>query len=186
MPNRNPSNTPPSEKDEWRTLPALYAALDNEFKFRYDFAATDENVLSPQFYFTKESSALDKYLWFNYQQAHGVQPHGFLNPPFSLIGEFLSRANEEIVVAGKDFPDPVIVCLVKANSPETSWWRDNVLDSDGYIRHEVRYLWPRLPYCKPNGEVRKGPEWPSCLIIMRPTPWRYVRWFNWKQYAGVK
>ena len=115
-----------------------------------------------------------------------MPPSGFLNPPFSRVGEFLARADEEIIIAGKEFRNPVIVCLVRADSPETLWWRDTVLDYEGFVRHEIRYLYPRLPYCKPDGTVRKSPEWPSALIIMRPKPWRYVRWFNWKLHAGVK
>ena len=192
MPNtKGASNTPKEERDEWRTLPALYTALDKEFKFGYDFAATKENRLATV-YFSKEKSELrernaletDKWFVFGNDVAY-LNTSGFLNPPFSKIGEFLARASKEIVIAGKEFGNPVIVCLVKADSPEATWWRDNVLDSDGYIKHEVRYLYPRLPYCNPNGEVKASPRFASALIIMRPTPWRHVRWVNWKQYAGV-
>jgi hypothetical protein len=132
---------------------------------------------------TDETDALLMHdSWFF---GNAIPPHGFLNPPFSKIAGFLARANKEIVLAGKEFLNPVIVCLVKADSPEAGWWRDNVVDIDGGIRHEVRYLYPRLPYCNPSGEVRANPRFASALIIMRPTPWRYVQWVNWKQYAGV-
>lgn len=184
MPNIVDSSTPPSEKDEWRTLPSLYEWLDREFKFTYDFAATNENALA-YLKLTKKQDALMASNWFVSQTYIKKKQAGFLNPPFSKVGEFLAKANEQIIIAGKEFLNPVIVCLVRADAPETAWWRDNVLDYDGFIRHEVRYLYPRLPYCDPSGEVRKNILWPSALVIMRPTPWRYVRWFNWKEYAGV-
>ena len=186
MPNIVESNTPPLEKDEWRTLPALYDWLDDEFGFGYDFAATDENSLATG-RFTKERSALDSNDWFHFgTDVAYLNTTGFLNPPFSQVGEFLAKANEQVLLAGEKFVKPVIVCLVRADAPETKWWRDNVLDSDGFIRHEVRYLYPRLPYCDPSGEVRKNILWPSALVIMRPIPWRYVRWFNWKQNVGER
>jgi len=184
MPNVVNSSTPPSQKDEWRTLPSLYNWLDREFKFSYDFAATDDNSLAMG-RFTKERSALDSDNWFYWgTEVAYTNQVGFLNPPFSMVDEFLAKANEQIVLAGEKYLNPIIVCLVRADAPETKWWRKNVLDEDGFIRHEVRYLYPRVPYCDPSGEVQKNVLWPSALIIMRPKPWRYVRWFNWKLHAG--
>ena len=182
MPNLVQSSTPLSEKDEWRTLPSLYERLNREFNFGYDFAATKDNAFTT-LAFTKEISALDSMSWF-FVVDNSVNPAGFLNPPFSLVGEFLAKANEQIVLAGERFLNPIIVCLVRADCPETLWWRNNVLDRDGYVQHEIRYLYPRLPYCNPRGEIKKNINFPSALIIMRRKPWNYVRWFNWKDYVN--
>lgn len=180
MPNIVQSSTPLDEKDEWRTLPELYQRLNREFKFGYDFAATKDNALAG-LSFTKSISALDAMDWF-FVVDNSVNATGFLNPPFSMAGEFLAKANEQIKTTARF--NPVIVCLVRADAPETDWWRSNVLDADGYVRHEIRYLYPRLPYCKPDGTLATNVAWPSALIIMRQMPWNYVRWYNWKEYVN--
>ena len=50
MPVVGKSNTPPSEKDEWRTPPALFKILNGQFHFQLDAAATSENALCPLFF----------------------------------------------------------------------------------------------------------------------------------------
>lgn len=183
MPNiEGKSTTPQSERDEWRTLPSLYKWLYSEFKFAYDFAATKENALTDLY----QTDALNAEKWFTHWPGVPKKQAGFLNPPFSRMGEFLAKANEQILVAGVEYNNPVIVCLVKADSPEASWWRDNVVDENGFARHEIAYLYPRLPYCNPDGVVKSSPRFASALIIMRPIPWQHVRWVNWKLHAGVK
>lgn len=177
------SNTPKEEKDEWRTLPKFYKALDSIYEFQYDFAATKENALAP-LYFTKEKSALDQEHWFT---DLSIPPVGFLNPPFSMLGPFLKKANEQIKWAGKSYGYGLICCLVKADAPETKWWRENVLNKGGVIRHEIKYLYPRLPYLDslglpqrtPDG-IRKSPMFPSALIVMRSSPWSQARWVDWR------
>lgn len=175
------SKTPSELKDEWRTHPDLYKQLNREFKFEYDFAATNDNHLAPS-YFTKQVSALDAESWFF--PSIQIRPSGFLNPPFSMFKQFMAKASEQIRLAGDMFGEGVIVCLVKADAPETEWWRKNVLNKDQTMTiHEVRMLWPRLPYCNEEGKLMGIPMFPSCLIIMRPKPWHHTRWVNWRDYV---
>ena len=176
MPIVTNSLTPKELKDEWRTLPHLYDRLDREFRFKYDFAATPDNALSSA-YFTKENSALDIDRWFYNDR---LDPIGFLNPPFSLAYEFLTKANEQVELAGAMYGYGLICCLVRADAPETKWFRENALDEFGVPRHELRYLWPRVPYVNIDGETKNMNQFPSMLIIMRAKPYRLVFLENWK------
>jgi len=72
--------------DEWHTPKWLFDALNKEFRFSLDAAATPENALVKKFY-TKEMNGLEKP-W----------PKGkwtFCNPPYSLCAEFAKKAYEE-------------------------------------------------------------------------------------------
>ena len=48
-----------SEKDYWETPQSLFNALDSEFHFTLDVAASDQNAKCKQYY-TKESDGLQK------------------------------------------------------------------------------------------------------------------------------
>lgn len=52
----NGSNTPPEQRDSWRTPPALFAALNAEFIFQMDAAATEENRLCRLFISEEENT----------------------------------------------------------------------------------------------------------------------------------
>lgn len=170
------SLTPQQLKDEWRTLPHLYNRLDREFGFRYDFAATPENALSSTF-FTKENSALDADTWFHNER---IAPVGFLNPPFSQASEFLAMANDQVAKAHSTYSYALICCLVRADAPETKWFRHHALDKFGRPKHELRYLYPRVSYVNAYGETKNMNQFPSMLIVMRSRPWNFVHWENWK------
>ena len=170
------SLTPKELKDEWCTLPALYERLDREFGFRYDFAATNENALSDN-YFTKEKDALDSAAWFFNPMS---EPIGFLNPPFSMTYKFLAKAAEQIELAKLNYGYGLICCLVKAAAPETKWFRHHAIDKHGVPKHELRYLYPRVPHVNHEGVVMKSNMFPSMLIIMRTNPWNHTTWVNWK------
>jgi phage N-6-adenine-methyltransferase len=82
------------ESDEWATPQPLFDALNSEFKFTLDAAATSENAKCPRFY-TQHDSGLD-HSW----EGERV----FVNPPYDreLIPTFLEKAasyEAEIVVA---------------------------------------------------------------------------------------
>jgi phage N-6-adenine-methyltransferase len=166
-------------KDEWRTDPALFRKVNAAFPLGIDLdaAATAENALCPT-YLCAEDNAL-KVDW--YIPENGVNII-WLNPPFSMAHEFLKKANKEHEKGA------TIVCLVRADAPETAWWRDNVITKHGYLRHKVFYLYPRLNYFNTDNERVSGVTFPSCLILMghnRAQPF-YPRWINWQKYIDFK
>lgn len=75
--------------DEWHTPQWFFEVLDKEFHFSFDLAASKKNHLCKE-YFTKKDSAL-------------IQPWPknkgtlFCNPPYSLLKEFLAKAEYELI-----------------------------------------------------------------------------------------
>ncbi len=104
------SNTPVEIRDLWRTPPELYAALDAEFNFVGDVAASHLNHLHPAF-LTKEDDALSAD-WFD---SFGA---GYLwcNPPYSDITPWVNKAVEAA------FNGNGVVMLVPAD-PSVGWFK---------------------------------------------------------------
>lgn len=165
------TKTPLGEKDEWRTNPVFFKQLHGEFRFILDAAATDSNHLC-SYYFTKEQNALE-IDWETGKRFFSV----FLNPPFSLFGEFLAKAHEEIQKHEKG----QIVCIIRGDSPESKWFRNNLIHPiDGLPLHEIRHYWPRIRYCNPRGEEQPNIGFPTAIVIMRPQRSTKISWQTWK------
>ncbi len=116
------SNTVPEDKDCWRTPPEIYAALDREFHFVGDVAASDVNHLN-RVYLTQETDALS-VLW-------GMAFHdGYVwcNPPYSDIGPWVEKAQETTC------SPPGVVMLVPADT-SVGWFRRALIDVS-----EVRFI----------------------------------------------
>lgn len=62
-----------SNRDDWETPPELYAALDAEFSFNLDVAASDTNHKCAAYY-TKETDGLSKN-WGG-TQSFAIHPTG--------------------------------------------------------------------------------------------------------------
>lgn len=174
------SNTPPSEKDEWRTPPALFNMLNDNFRFQLDAAADPVNTLCPLF-FTATTNGLEQ------KWGVGGVRRVFCNPPFSLIGEFLAKGIQEYDSGGVE-----TVFLIRADGYETAWFRqlthsERSLAPGPYmheLRFQVRQLWPRVHYILPDGTKPKhGPLFPSALVIMHHGYRPGMFWYNWKKEA---
>lgn len=83
------STTPPEHRDSWQTPPEIFAALNRDFRFVADVAASEHNHLLPV-YFTEKDDALE-------QDWAGQLPIGFAwcNPPYSDISPWVKKAAEE-------------------------------------------------------------------------------------------
>lgn len=83
------SNTPVDIRDLWQTPPQIYNALNEEFHFSVDLAASSVNRLHEN-YVTAEMDTL-KINWV------GMFGHawGWMNPPYSDIGLFVRKVAEQ-------------------------------------------------------------------------------------------
>ncbi|WP_130834291.1 phage N-6-adenine-methyltransferase [[Erwinia] mediterraneensis] len=83
------SQTPPAHRDNWQTPPEIFAALNRDFRFVADVAASAQNNLLPV-YFTETDNALE-------QDWAGQLPIGIVwcNPPYSDISPWVKKADEE-------------------------------------------------------------------------------------------
>ncbi|PHM29108.1 phage N-6-adenine-methyltransferase [Xenorhabdus budapestensis] len=77
------SNTPPKFKDLWQTPLPLFKALDLEFRFTLDAAASDQNTLCAH-YLTERDNALESD-WISLGAI-------WCNPPYSNIRPWIEKA----------------------------------------------------------------------------------------------
>ena len=135
--------------DEWETPPALFAALDAEFHFDLDAAATDTNAKCVA-HFTRANSALTQP-W----ATHGKRV--FCNPPYSRpnLDAFLAKAYIE---SREDCE--VVVLLVKADT-STRWWHRWVMQAE-----EVRVLKGRVNhYIRGEPAPKSSNRFDSAIVI---------------------
>ena len=121
-----PTKRPKGSKQEWETPDALFAALDAEFDFTLDAAATPENAKCRD-YLTAECDAL----------AVPWAGRVFLNPPYGTrIGRWVEKAYREAQRGA------TVVCLLPA-STETRWWHAYAMRAQ-----EIRLIRGRLRFSR--------------------------------------
>jgi hypothetical protein len=145
-----------SQDENWTTPQGFFNALNKEFHFNSDAAASATNAKCSHFY-TREDNALSK-TWGG---------RVWLNPPYGRIMTpvFIRKAWEERNNC------KVIVVLVPART-STKWFRDYVWNSrtnQPYPGVEVRFP-PRLQNDTRNHPSKPERHWPfpSLIIIYRP------------------
>lgn len=107
------------DKTEYETPDDLFRALDNEFHFTLDVAASKYNAKCSK-YFTKEENALE-IEW-------GTDEICWMNPPFGRqLKKWVQKAYTE---SGKG---NIVVCLLPART-NTNWWHDYCM------KGEIRFL----------------------------------------------
>lgn len=151
--------------DEWATPQDTFDALDAEFEFMLDAAATSENAKAAA-YITQAGDAL-AVSWLAWIYGNdgdprevGLTPTVWLNPPYSKCREFIAKAAEE---ARKGC---TVVCLVPSRT-DTRWWHEHVWDREQHRPRpgvEVRFIKGRLKF----GGATAGAPFPSVVIVFRP------------------
>lgn len=144
------SNTPVNIKDKWQTPLFLFNALDKEFGFKIDVAASDDNALCHN-YFTEEDSALDN----EWDYGGAV----YCNPPYSNITPWILKAAEQSQKHGI-----VVVMLVPAD--QSVGWFKKALETVSEVRLITggRISFVNAETKKPVGGNNKG----SQLLIWSP------------------
>lgn len=143
-----------SDKSDWETPQFLFDALNHEFHFTLDAAASMEN------------RKVDKFFSVH-QDAFRLQWKGvvFCNPPYSNgIGRWLAKAKQSAVEGA------TVVVLVPARTDTQAWF-------DHARFGEVRFLKGRLRFV---GAPTSAP-FPSALIIYRPGLPRSTSYWHYKE-----
>lgn len=144
-----------SESSSWETPDHLFLALNHEFHFDLDAAASMENRKVKKFFSVQ-------------QDAFKLQWHGnvWLNSPYGRgIDHWMAKAKFEAVERGS-----TVVCLIPAR-PDTNWWFDHVRLG------EVRFLKGRLKF---KGAPTSAP-FPSAIVIYRPSLPRSTSYWRYKE-----
>lgn len=144
-----------SAKDDWRTPPALFAALDAEFHFNTDPACTEENALCAyRIYDGLETDWSDDGDYSNVRV--------FLNPPYSkgLQKKFIAKAVEETKKGA------LVVALLPART-DTKLFHDYIWDTHKHRPRpwvqEVRFLKGRVKFVGAS----HGAPFPSMIVVFR-------------------
>lgn len=140
-----------STATEWETPPALYFALDDEFRFDLDPAATHENRKCERYYIAPETRAKG---WVSGGGLDLIwDGRVFLNPPYGReIGEWVEKAFSETVVLKHC---PIAVCLLPART-DTRWFHDWC-----WSANHIRFIKGRIQFV---GAKHAAP-FPSMLVI---------------------
>lgn len=138
-----------SGKDDWRTPPDLFAALDAEFHFTVDAAANAENHLCERWW--GPGGEIDDALATRWHKETC-----WLNPPYSRVAAFVSIADFWL-------PWARTVMLIPART-DTRWWHEHIWDRNNHQPHEgvqVRFLKGRLKF---SGSPNPAP-FPSVIVV---------------------
>lgn len=146
------------DRNAWRTPPEIFAALNAEFDFKIDVAATEENALV-DWLIPPESNALTSE-WL----IDGVTTHGdycWLNPPYSDITPWVNKSHEQSSRHGLG-----VVMLVMADT-SVGWYKKAIETCQ-----EVRFITGasgRLAFLDPvTGKPIGGNNKGSMFLIWHP------------------
>ena len=165
----------------YRTPPALFAALDAEFHFTVDAAASQESALCDWWYGPGAPHGLRDGLTYSWHmaQVEGIARPHFCNPPYSRtrmkelkdtgapqaeINAFdIRRWAEKCAVEGEQL---IVVALLPA-AIQTGWWQACVWEH----AHEIRFFPRRLTFLEPDGTPCENVAGVNhAVVIWRPDP----------------
>ena len=139
-----------SRSEEWATPQAFFDALDAEFHFDLDAAASETNHKCAV-YLSK--SPIVTYNAMSVRWAERGRSI-FCNPPYGRgIGQWFAKAREAQAAGA------TVVMLAHART-DTRWWHEHVQG----VASEVRFIKGRLKF----GDGRQSAPFPSAVIIYRP------------------
>lgn len=145
------TTTPASERDEWRTPPAVFEWFHERLRFAWDLASTSENTLCQGGGITRHDDAL-ALSW-----ASVLSPmRGWCNPPYSDIDPWLEKAVAE---ARRGFTSAF---LIPSPNGEERYHR--------YVfgaASEVHFIGGRLAFLRPDGTPQAGNRWGSIVVVYR-------------------
>lgn len=147
---------------EWYTPQPLFDALDREFMFTLDAAATAASAKCAR-YFTAVDDGLARS-W--------AGERVWLNPPYGGgMALWMRKAHDSARDEGA-----LVVGLVPAYT-DSAWWHDHALAA------EIRFIRGRVKFLRPNGEPAARPVFGSAVVIWRPglPPAPPCQTWDWRQ-----
>lgn len=161
-----------SARSDWRTPPALWRPLVEEFGITLDVCASPENAIVPRYIGPGHHDPILRDALFC---EWGKGEVCFMNPPYSRdqgidIAPFVEAAQDASA-------SNIVIALLPART-DTRWWHAEVMRAD-----EVRLIPHRITFLLPDGTpAPSGAAFPSAVVIWRPT-WnvrgrapRFVTW----------
>jgi len=174
-----------SEEADWRTPPALFRRLQDEFDLTVDGAADKASALCPYF-FGKDTSPTGA-LGINWVQTlppNPGHPRVFLNPPYSRTRLRATKDPSYDIArwAEKCWTESRAGCTVVGLfpfAPQTSWYRrwvwgqwetKETVEWGGHAAMEERRLPYRVSFLRPDGSPASNAGVNSVVIVWKPNP----------------
>lgn len=163
-----------SSSSDWRTPPELFAALDRQFHFGLDAAATLDSKLCPAWLGPDH----DTPEYRNALVANWRTPFDgdtvFINPPWSrdLLRSTKSRAYDIAAwaeVCAANAAAGLTVVGIFPFSHQTQWWQRWVRHGE-YKAHEIREIPHRVSFLRPDGAKADNAGGNTAVIIWQPNP----------------
>lgn len=151
--------------DEWETPQAFFDALDTEFSFALDVAATKENTKCASY--LGIDGLYEDGLTASWRDALRKVEDGtrraacWMNPPYSQCRAFIKKAALEAFYFGI-----TTVALVPSRT-DTRWWHEHIWDVSTHNYRpgvEVRFVKGRLKF----GNSQSSAPFPSVVVVFRP------------------
>ena len=154
---------------DWETPPEFFEAMDDEFHFNYDAAASHKNRLCKR-YSTVDGTFVANFnhgldIWdLKVSDADGLNVSWYncttwCNPPYdSTIPQWLSKAVESILSV-----------YLLPPSIDTAWFHNTLWDASAHhprTHWEIRFLTKRLKFLK-DGKVGPAPRAGNLVAIYR-------------------
>ena len=133
-----------SGRQDWGTPDDIFADLHAEFGFTVDVCAHKDNAKLPRYWSPSENA-----LWQSWKGERC-----WMNPPYSEIGRWMSRAFEAWEAGA------FVVALVPSRT-DTRWWHDYAMKAT-----EIRFVKGRLRF----GGSANGAPFPSAVLIFGQMP----------------
>ena len=129
--------------DDWRTPKIIFDALDREYAFTRDAAATRENSHC-KLYWDIQDDAL--------QMDWSLEKSIFCNPPYSKVAEFLAKAHE-----------PETAVFLIPFRPQTGFFLRYIWASP-YL-HEVKIIHRGIRFIHPDRVESVRSPMPCCILV---------------------
>lgn len=137
-----------SGSDEWRTPGVIFDALNRQYGFTRDAAATKENSHCNK-YWTKYDDALQ----MDWTQEKSI----FCNPPYSKVAEFLAKAHE-----------PETAVFLVPFRPQTTFFLNSVW-SNPYL-HEMKIIHRGVRFIHGDRPDSVRSPMPCCILAYHNKP----------------
>lgn len=147
-----------SKSDEWSTPPALFCKLDAEFGFTVDGAASPENACMRHWYGPGSPTGQ-----FDALTTSWAGERVFLNPPYSMIKQFLAKVSYE------QRQGVTSVVLIPSRT-DTKYWHDYIWSEEYQTWRpgvEGRFLRGRLKFGTQGAETGNSAPFPSVVVVFR-------------------
>ncbi len=156
-----------SKSQTWGTPQPLFDAVDSEFGFHMDAAASADNAKCP-IYLTEEDNAL-AVSWADHLAQHGVDPAQgsvWCNPPYGrTLRHWMKKITEEAQQL------QTVVALIMART-DTRWWQDHAMQCD-----EIRLIAGRVHFV--GSAISGAAPAPSALLV-------FDKRYRWPQIKTVQ